>query len=589
MKGIANVGDVLAGKYRVDKILGIGGMGMVVAATHVEIDQPVAIKFMLPAAMESAEAPKRFEREARAAGRLTSEHVCRVHDVGKFETGAPYIVMEYLEGYDLGTLLKRRGPLLVGEAVDYIIQACEGMAEAHSFGIIHRDLKPDNLFLAVRNDGTQIVKVLDFGISKANATGIATRTGDVMGSPAYMAPEQMQSTKDVDQAADIWSLGVVLYQIISGRMPFVADTLPALCMSVINDAPPSLASIRKDMPPGLAEVVMRCLAKDKSQRYQSVGELARALAPFGLPESQRSLTRINGVLARRRQPTPPPLMMLPSEFSDVVGGVAPTLMSSSDSLDIHISKDDAIASSADVSGVKRAGLPGLPPRAEITTIGSAAGESSIGLETKRILGMPVGFFGAIAGGIALIALIVVMAMMKKGANADPAQDPPTPVTSPRGDVPKVDPPALQPKIEPKVDPIVTPDTAGSGSGGAKPGVTVVEDSGSAKPHGGDSAQQVQHPKTPKTIGSVRKDPKDTKDPKSTKDSKDTKDTKDPKDTKDTKDPKGTKDPKNPKDPKDTKDTKDPGDNAPPPPPPDDDEKWGHMHHDQPPAGSGSAK
>src|SRR5262249_54866012 len=155
-----NVGDVLAGKYRVDKILGIGGMGMVVAATHLEIDQPVAIKFMLPAAMEAQEAPKRFEPEARAAGRLTSDHVCQVKDVGKFDTGAPYIVMEYLEGYDLGTLLKRRGPLLVGEAVDYIIQACEGMAEAHAFGIIHRDLKPDNLFLAVRHDGTQIIKVL---------------------------------------------------------------------------------------------------------------------------------------------------------------------------------------------------------------------------------------------------------------------------------------------------------------------------------------------------------------------------------------------------------------------------------------------
>ncbi|MCW5802909.1 MAG: serine/threonine protein kinase [Deltaproteobacteria bacterium] len=431
MQGLANVGDVLAGKYRVDKILGIGGMGMVVAATHLEIDQQVAIKFMLPSALESPEASARFMREARAVGRLTSEHVCRVSDVGKFTSGAPYIVMEYLEGLDLGTMLKRRGPLAVPQAVDYIMQACEGMAEAHAFGIVHRDLKPDNLFLAARVDGAQIVKVLDFGISKAAVTGIETRTGDVMGSPAYMAPEQMQSTKDVDARADIWSLGVVLYQLISGRMPFLADTLPALCLSVINDAPPPLSAVRKDLPPGLAEVVMRCLAKRKDERFPNVGELAKALAPFAPSESVHSITRINAMLHRKRQPTPPPLMMLPSEFADVV---APTMVGTSDSLDIVATPLPGGAAHGD----KRA----------VTTVGSSSGESVAGMPKR---GLPVGLLGAIAGTVALIALIVVMAMMKNGASAEPR-----PAAPPAAEDKAPPPPATAETPRPKVEPIDEP-------------------------------------------------------------------------------------------------------------------------------------
>src|SRR5215831_16737755 len=235
--GIAAVGDVLAGKYRVTKILGIGGMGMVVAATHLELDQRVAIKFMLPGAGDSPETSLWFLREAKAAGRLSSEHVCRVMDVGRFDSGAPYIVMEYLQGESVAAMLRRHGPLRVSDAVDIILQAIEGLAEAHAHGIVHRDLKPDNLFLHKRNDGGTTVKVLDFGISKVKVTGISTRTGDIMGSPAYMAPEQMESTRSVDHRADIWSLGVVLYQLVVGQAPFRGDTLPLLCMHVVNDDP----------------------------------------------------------------------------------------------------------------------------------------------------------------------------------------------------------------------------------------------------------------------------------------------------------------------------------------------------------------
>ena len=445
MKGLANVGDILAGKYRVERIIGIGGMGMVVAATHLELDQIVAIKFMLPAALESKEAVDRFMREARAAGRLTSEHVCRVSDVGKFDSGVPYIVMEYLDGFDLGTLLKRRGPLKIDLAVDYIIQASEGMAEAHGHGIVHRDLKPDNLFLHNRTDGSAIVKVLDFGISKASVTGIATKTGDIMGSPAYMAPEQMQSTKDVDQRADIWSLGVILYQLISGRMPFVADTLPALCMAVINDAPPSLESVRKDLPHGLAQVVMKCLAKRKEDRFRNVHELAQSLAPYGKPESASAITRIRGMLQRKRPPTPPPLMMLPSEFSDI----APTLVGDEDIPSGVGGESDAAMSGPSIE-VMSAKLTG-------TTIGSGSAESLSIPGVRKPFNR--GVVGALLGAIALVALIIVMVIVRRSdkdasaANMQQATQPPPPpaVTAEPPPPPVKEAPAVEPVTPPAVD------------------------------------------------------------------------------------------------------------------------------------------
>src|SRR5215468_7715563 len=296
--GIAAVGDVLAGKYRVEKILGIGGMGMVVAATHLELDQRVALKFMLPGAADSPETAARFLREARAAGRLNSDHVCRMVDLGRFDSGAPYIVMEYLKGESLAALLRRQGPLRVPDAVDYILQAVEGLAEAHAHGIVHRDLKPDNLFVHRRNDGGTVLKVLDFGISKISLHGVSTRTGDIMGSPAYMAPEQMESTRSVDARADVWSLGVVLYQLVTGRPPFHGDTLPLLCMNVVNDDPEPMSAVRGDLPDGFEAVVMRCLQKEPDDRYPDVGELARALEPFGPTNASTSASRIQIVLSR---------------------------------------------------------------------------------------------------------------------------------------------------------------------------------------------------------------------------------------------------------------------------------------------------
>jgi serine/threonine-protein kinase len=251
-------GDLLAGKYRVDRVLAAGGMGVVVAAHHIHLDEKVAIKFLLPHMLGDGETVERFGREARAAVKIKSEHVARVSDVGTLEDGAPYIVMEYLEGADLAAWLAERGPLPVEQAVEFVLQACEAMAEAHGLGIVHRDLKPANVFVIRRPDGALSVKVLDFGISKT--TGIAgsrgdaamTKTSALMGSPLHMSPEQMRSSRDVDSRSDIWSLGVILYELLTGSPPFTADTMPELVLRVVQGAPPApLRRRRPDAPPAL--------------------------------------------------------------------------------------------------------------------------------------------------------------------------------------------------------------------------------------------------------------------------------------------------------------------------------------------------
>ena len=293
-------GDILDGKYRVERVLGIGGMGVVVAARHLQLDQRVAIKFVLPTAMANAEAVERFAREARAAVKLRSEHVARVLDVGRLAHGAPYMVMEYLEGRDLGDVIEQRGQLPPHEAVDYVLQACEAIAEAHALGIVHRDLKPKNMFVTTRVDGRPLVKVLDFGISKSNPIGPGgghqemslTRTSAVMGSPNYMSPEQLRSAKMVDARTDIWALGIILYESLTGRVPFDAETVTQLCAMVLQDTPRPLEEMRNDLPPGLSNVVFACLEKDVARRMPSVAELARALERFAPAASAGVASRI---------------------------------------------------------------------------------------------------------------------------------------------------------------------------------------------------------------------------------------------------------------------------------------------------------
>ena len=269
------VGDVLADKYRVERVLGAGGMGIVVAAEHLQLGQRVAVKFLLPEACEDPVTLGRFLREARAAASIRSEHVARVIDVGTLPTGEPYLVMEYLAGSDLSDELSKQGPLPIAAAVDYVLQACEALAEAHALGIVHRDLKPANLFLTKRADGSPVVKVLDFGISKSQSPAgeakqaAMTSTRAVMGSPLYMSPEQLKSTRDVDARTDIWSLGVILHELIGGKPPFHAETLSGLVIQIANEPPLPLRGMRPEVPEELEAVIQRCLCKDLSVRSQT--------------------------------------------------------------------------------------------------------------------------------------------------------------------------------------------------------------------------------------------------------------------------------------------------------------------------------
>jgi len=285
-------------------------MGYVVEARHVALDERVALKFLLPEYAQHPEASARFQREARAAVKIKSEHVARVLDVATLENGAPYMVMEFLDGRDLARQLKD-GVLAVPDAVDYVLQACEAIAEAHANGIVHRDLKPANLFLASRRDGSPLVKLLDFGISKmqgAPGDQALTRTATAMGSALYMSPEQMQETRGVDHRTDIYSLGITLFELIAGTQPFYAETLPNLCAEVLTGKPRPLHDFRPDLSADLAARIERAYERDKNQRYQSIAEFAVALAPYAPSRAQSTLDRV-----ARMAGLPPPAVGAPGE------------------------------------------------------------------------------------------------------------------------------------------------------------------------------------------------------------------------------------------------------------------------------------
>jgi eukaryotic-like serine/threonine-protein kinase len=294
-------GDVVAGKYVVDGIRGRGGMGVVVAATHLRLGTRVAIKVLSPQSLANPRHRERFLREAHAAARLRGEHVTRVLDIDDLRPGVPYLVLELLEGADLADVVTERGPLPPGDAAALVMQACEGLAEAHAAGIVHRDLKPSNLFLTKRPDGSPLVKLCDFGISKLREAGspeLALTGKDArLGSPEYMAPEQRRAAADVDARADIWSLGAVLYTLLAGRPPFAAERDVSLTARVATSPTPPIE--RDDVPAELEQVARRCLAKKPADRFASVAELGHALAPFAAEGSAAAL-RIERVLAAPR-------------------------------------------------------------------------------------------------------------------------------------------------------------------------------------------------------------------------------------------------------------------------------------------------
>ncbi|HEY8079529.1 MAG TPA: protein kinase [Labilithrix sp.] len=280
-------GAIVGGKYEIVGVLGKGGMGVVFEAVHRRLNQHVALKMLRPHVRDDPETIARFEREARAAGQLRSPNIARVLDV-ETQADLPYIVMELLEGRDLEDEVEACSDRLpINDAVDYVLQACAGMHEAHAAGIVHRDLKPANLFLCSTPDGP-LVKILDFGISKVADSESArlTRQMTTMGSPVYMSPEQLRDAKDVDARADVWGLGVILYELIAGRPPF-AGTVTQVTAAIVADVAPPLSTLRSNVPSGLDVVVAKALEKKPEARFQSAEELAEALMPFASPAAAR--------------------------------------------------------------------------------------------------------------------------------------------------------------------------------------------------------------------------------------------------------------------------------------------------------------
>ena len=289
--------EVLEGRYLVHGVIGEGGMAIVFSATHLKLDLPVAIKLLRPEGREYPDVVERFLDEGQAAARIRSEHVARVFDVGEGPYG-PYLVMEHLQGRDLENVIRRDGPLSVDRAVGYVLQACEAIAEAHAAGVIHRDIKPANLFLSLRPDGSECVKVLDFGISKLTPRGPgapparATDPALFMGSPPYVSPEQAKSPRDVDARTDVWALGATLYELLAGEPPFGLGPSAALLLRASTRRPPPLAGRRADVPVALDRAIARSLAVDLGARYATVAELASAIAECGASSARASAGRI---------------------------------------------------------------------------------------------------------------------------------------------------------------------------------------------------------------------------------------------------------------------------------------------------------
>jgi serine/threonine-protein kinase len=293
-------GDVVAGKYRIEKIAGEGGMGVVFSAHHLVLDRRVALKVLVVDAARRDEFIERFVREAQAAARLDSEHVVRVMDAGSLDNDMPFFVMEHLEGRDLAQKLLDEGPLAFSLLADYGLQVLAALSQAHAAGIVHRDLKPANLFLADVEDGRQIIKILDFGISKHESERAQWKqlTGQgILGTPAYMSPEQLRSSRNVDEGADIWSLGVALYELATGVLPFDGDGPGELFAAILETTAVPARTYRPDLPEAFEAVLSCCLERDRDARFADVRAMAEALAPLGSGKWSHLLDHIERSLA----------------------------------------------------------------------------------------------------------------------------------------------------------------------------------------------------------------------------------------------------------------------------------------------------
>ena len=275
-------GNVLNGRYLIEEQLGSGGMGNVYAARHVKLGTRLAIKVLLPELLSDADAIGRFAREARAAAKIADENVVRILDVGQTDSGAPYMVMEFLEGKDGAEYLKEHGRLSIEHAIDVMLQSCAALGAAHAMHIIHRDIKPSNLFFVPRSAGRPLVKMLDFGVSKIvsndQMASRVTKAGSILGSPGYVPPEQWFNANSDDKRSDIWALGILFYELLTGQVPFVAPSLPVLATKIAYEPPIPPRNLRAEIPADLETVLLRCLEKSPDKRFQDVSSMALALS-----------------------------------------------------------------------------------------------------------------------------------------------------------------------------------------------------------------------------------------------------------------------------------------------------------------------
>jgi serine/threonine protein kinase len=354
-----SVGELIADRYVVERIVAEGGFGVIVAAKHIELEETVAIKFLKAEFANVPDVVGRFAREAKASALIKSEHTPIVYDVGVTSERGPYIVMEYLEGQDLLSLVRERGPLPVEYAVELVLQACEALVAAHARGVVHRDIKPENLFLVRRPHSPELLKVLDFGVSKAALTGNVfgtalsmLKTQNLVGTPLYMSPEQLRGQHDVGPQSDIWSIGAVLYELLTSQTAFRGSSVTEVCANVLECEPEPPASIREDLPADLAAVVMRCLEKKSEARFAGVAELAVALGPFAPPGVRASVERTRAIAKSAGLPGGDAVIA-------TTGGDAavPGLIATADPVDVAIDVAPAQASSSNASSSNEEAAP----------------------------------------------------------------------------------------------------------------------------------------------------------------------------------------------------------------------------------------
>lgn len=416
-------GTLIGGRYRVEQLLGRGGMGAVYAGRHLELQERVAIKFLH---REHAAHADRFFREARAASRIRSEHVVRIYDVGRMPSGEPYIVMEHLEGGDLADRLEELGTLDLTAAADILIDVCEALAQAHALGIVHRDLKPANIYLAREVSGDVCVKLLDFGVAKVPDADALTRTATLLGSPVYMSPEQLMGSRSVDPRSDIWSLGVVLYELLTATLPFEGDSIVHQGILVREMSTPQLTAQRPELPDAIDAVVERCLAKEQRDRYTDVGALAEALAPFASPSAQATVPRIRRILSAVRESKPDLASTLPfdEEPPEPKKATRPSGGSARDS-----KKSQAATR---ISGVGKLSSPTeqvpVPPASDPVALASSHAQRVTTVPDARAERRRRGWLIA-SGAVALTAVTLLMARELLTSPPMPLSSDPSPATS----------------------------------------------------------------------------------------------------------------------------------------------------------------